>query len=274
MFTKFEELWEAVEQFKVDKNIEQTIVTLKNDGKPISLLDRDLMLSDGGGLYYILDDGTLIKQSLYVSDEDVNRLKSLNPINQDELPKYHIYNCGTLKELKSSKYSKNYKMSIRDDGTFHFVFTDNNNVIKEVSNQKLHICESCLRIYNRVKNQNFVANNFSLQKFFENYITCFSGLNIDSLEYSTYYKESETTRDWHYISSKMKEKRKYTCERCGFVAKNTYQRKFIHTHHIPSTSMSYSKFDKLKVLCIYCHSQEHENIKESAIYKEFVDTKK
>jgi hypothetical protein len=123
-----------------------------------------------------------------------------------------------------------------------------------------------------MKNTNFSPKEFSLQKFVKNYTTCFGGLNIDSLEYSTYYKESELTKDWHFLSTKMKEKREYSCEKCGFKAQNSYQKKFLHTHHI-SSDKTYSNFDRLKVLCVACHSIEHNDIKKTSVYSEFIKIK-
>jgi len=270
LFTKFEDLWKIVEQFNVDKNVQKAIVNLKTEGKKISLTDKDLVLGDGGGLYYILNDGTLTKQTLYVSDEDINKLQVLEPLNSMELPKYHIYNCGVVKEFKTSGKKKNYKISLRDDGTFHFVLTDNDDVIKEIKNQELEICQTCLRIYNKNHQTHFTKNKFSLKDFFSHYSTCFNNLNIDSLEYSTYYKESDLTKDWHTLSHKMKEKKDFRCQKCSFKAKNSYEQKFLHTHHIPS-SKTYSGFDKLKVFCVTCHAlePEHTDIKSAPIFKEF-----
>ena len=80
------------------------------------------------------------------------------------------------------------------------------------------------------------------------------------------------TKDWNKISKKRKEQVGYKCEACGvnFSLKKDCQ-KFLHTHHIDADKSNNIR-ENLKVLCIECHSKEHNHshIKHNKQYKEWL----
>jgi len=83
----------------------------------------------------------------------------------------------------------------------------------------------------------------------------------------------EYVEDRNQISKKLREQKNYTCQICGFRARNTYEQRFIHTHHTNGDLANNTK-ENLKVLCIKCHSEVdlyHTQVKSSDNYREFMN---
>ncbi|MDE7346745.1 MAG: HNH endonuclease [Muribaculaceae bacterium] len=65
--------------------------------------------------------------------------------------------------------------------------------------------------------------------------------------------------NWHFIARKYKEKKNFTCEKCG--VKYPPQSKWLHVHHIvPLTKGGTSDEINLQLLCYKCHKALHPHM--------------
>ena len=136
--------------------------------------------------------------------------------------------------------------------------------------QKINICKNCLGIYLHRYASDYDVENFNLKDFHKQNSSFFD-FDTSSLEKGEDAKPNVYSIKWNEISTKMKIKRDYTCENCGWRDKNEYLQRFIHTHHQNGDKTDNGK-DNLRVLCIECHSNVdiyHARIKSSDYYKEF-----
>jgi len=240
---------------------------LKNEGRWINDLD-ELFISrneNNNALFYILSDGTLVKVNLYIASP-----RAYN--GNITLPKYHIYSCRTVKEMFSNQRRHRYKINIKTDGLFSMAFPIN---FQEQYNemQKLEVCRYCLsKFLNKERVMDKDIQNFNLEEFHNNHISFFN-FDTSILENGEDAVPIEYVEDWNQISKKLREQRNYTCQKCGFRARNTYEQRFIHTHHSNGDLANNTK-ENLKVLCIKCHSEVdiyHTQIKSSNNYREFMN---
>lgn len=274
-------------QLKIQESIktknENLISKLKN--KDIEINDINLVESFGdSGLFYKIEDpinlgnDCFYKVSIHIIDTEN---KNLN--NIEELHKYHIFECHTIREMKSRGRKFRYSVSSKKDNTFVYKnFNSKGVLIEQNENQELLICQHCLDIYNQINSRNSIKgvnksifnNNHLLRRFLENEI-------VEKIVFPfEYVKDFESipnqyTKDWDEVSTKIKTRANYICSECNWHPKKDYEKRFINTHHI-----NYTKFDNkeenLRVLCIACHSKVdkfHNRITKSNNFKEFLKIK-
>jgi len=270
IFSEFKTFLNAVESITSEKLAEAKRL-LETEGKNIENIS-DIFVNDNGELFEILPDGSLVRVNLYIATKVIDNY-ALKYIQSIDLYKYHIYKCTTISNMFNSGRKHRYKINSRDNGTFYYTFTDYNGyVLKTVENQKLNICKNCLKkfLYKNYVSDSDVAN-FNLKDFHKQNKNFFD-FDTSSMEKGEYAKANVYSRKWTEISNQIKTKRDYSCETCGWRPANSYEKRFIHTHH-QNGDKTNNRDDNLKVLCIKCHSNVdiyHKRIKSSSNYKEFL----
>jgi len=272
VFEKFESFLNVIQSITSNK-LAKAEKLLKNMGKDIDNID-DIFISDSSEFFDILPDGTLVKVNLYISRKNIRR-SQLNNIDIKSLNKYHIYKCGALKEMFQLGRKEDYKINTRDTGLFHYTFYDYGHLLKTEENQKLNICKWCLSMFlnNSYASDNDVEN-FNLKRFYEKNESFFD-FDTSKLEKGEEAKINVYSQRWREISTQFKTRKDYTCEECGWKPNDSYEKRFVHTHHQNRDKTNNTK-ENLKVLCIECHSNVdgyHTQIKSSENYKEFIEIK-
>lgn len=272
-FTNFKSFLNAVQSI-TKEDLEKAKRLLKTSGKDIESIE-DIFVNNNGELFELLPDGSLVRVNLYIATKAVDRYTyNLNDINISELYKYHLYQCATISNMFNSGRKHRYKINNRDDGTFHYTFTDfQGSILKTNENQKMNVCKNCLKKFLHKK---YVSDedveNFKLEKFHNQNNSFFDDIDVSSMEKGEYARPNVYSRLWDTISRQIKINRNYTCEKCGYIPKIDYEKRFIHTHHINGNKHNNSE-DNLQVLCIKCHSEVdsfHARIKGSANYNDYI----
>ena len=103
----------------------------------------------------VFDDGTLVYKGsrvlLYIRDV-------FSYHEQIDLPKYHVSNCTTLKNMSEIGRSHRYLISARIDGIFHLNVNRGKTLVVEKS--PLNVCQNCLAALEF----NGFRNNFDKQQ--------------------------------------------------------------------------------------------------------------
>ncbi len=269
-FSNFQTFLNAV-QIITQKELEEAKELLKTIGKDIKNIS-DIFVSDNGELFDILPDGTLVRVNLYIATKTIDK-DMLNSILVENLYKYHIYKCSTITNMFNAGRKEHYKRNTRDDERFFYRFTDfNGKTLKLDENQKLNICKNCL---NKFLDKKFPTDNdvakFNLKKFHKSNNSFFN-FDTSSLEKGEFAIANVYVDSWNEISTQFKKNKAYTCEECGWKAKDTYSQRFIHTHHVNGDKQNNGS-DNLTALCIRCHADVdgyHTRIKSNNNYKEFI----
>jgi hypothetical protein len=249
-----------------------------------SPLSNDIITTDDG-LFY---KGRRVL--LHIAQQTYKRKTKSTP--PEDLHKYHLHYCQSLKEQKAKGNLEKYRVSLSEDGKFHYVFSKENGGV--VRNQKLNVCKTCLKdfykkddyekigvTYNKKKNSLDVSG-FKLKDFFDNQPKTvldgdspkflFDGLNISGMDMDYNEVSAEYRDDWREISIARKKAKNYTCEECGWSPKSSKEKKYIHTHHMDKDK-SNNLSSNLKVLCIDCHFNYHPTLKGNAEHEKFLEIK-
>jgi len=217
--TKFQELWSAVNNFELDR-ISQTEVKIFTEiGLETDLSD---IVESGDGLVTVLKDGTVRKTIVYISE-----IKSWT-LDKYNYPKYHLFNCSTLTQMKNNGRSYRYKKTLRNDGTFLMVISGNYK--SDTKFVKLEVCGNCLHKFNLKFNYNYNKSNFPLQQYIKQPL---NKKEFNSLNYIHFQDDLETVprfyaKNWNHISSELKKIKNYTCESCGINLENA--KKYLSTY--------------------------------------------
>ncbi|BBB23855.1 conserved hypothetical protein [Isorropodon fossajaponicum endosymbiont JTNG4] len=256
--TQFDELWTAVNRVKIDKYSTTEVKQFSTKGIESNL--EDIFDANAGELLTVLKDGSIKKAIVHVSDITNWSYSGY----ARELPKFHIFECSTLSQMRSNNRGHRYKKAGRSDGKFWIVQLNGGNF------EKLDVCRNCLRTYNKkynVSKYGLTPGNFDLQKYLNQ--------KLKHLQPSIAKDEDMTTvpqaysKNWSIISKTIKTNFNYTCQEC-YKDLSQYK-KYLHTHHIDANK-SNNNHGNLKVLCIGCHAEEfkHSHIKSTPQYKEYI----
>jgi len=272
-FTDFKSFLNAVQTI-TNEDLEKAKKLLKTDGKDIKSI-ADIFVNKNDELFELLPDGSLVKVNLYIATQVIdNYTYDLNNIDIANLYKYHIYQCTTISNMFNSGRKHRYKINNRENGTFHYTFTNNQGAILKINkNQKLNICKNCLKKFLHKKYVSDIdVENFKLEEFYSQNSSFFDNIDVSTLEKGEYAKANIYSKLWDKISTQIKKKRNYTCEKCGYTPKTNYDKRFIHTHHRNGNKRN-NEEDNLQVLCIKCHSEVdsfHSRIKKTTDYKDYI----
>ncbi len=270
-FSTFDSFLIAVKSV-ISAELEDAKKILQTSGKSIDTLN-DIFVNSNNELFDLLPDGTLVRVNLYIATKSVDSY-ALNSVDSANLYKYHIYRCSTIANMFNSGRKYRYRINNRDDGKFYFTFTDfRGKILRKEENQKLNICKNCLKKFlNLQYASDQDVQKFQLKAFHQQHNNFFDVHRSDEMEESEYLKTNFYSEDWNRISTQLKTKLNYRCSACGFQPRNSYEKRFIHTHHINGNKNNNYE-DNLKVLCIKCHSEVdvyHARIKSTDNYKEFL----
>ena len=136
--------------------------------------------------------------------------------------------------------------------------------------EPLEICKFCIELYNIQFKDQKNKQNFSLKEYIKKPINYSYFLNIP-IDFCTI--PNSYTTNWKAISQTIKRQHKYLCFTCGKDFSKPECRRFLHTHHINADKKDNTR-DNLQVLCIECHSKEHNHshIKQSKDYQEYLNS--
>lgn len=263
ILTKFETLWEAVNHYELDKIAKTETKIFSEEGLATDLSD---IFPVDSGLITVLKDGTLRKSIVYISEIKRWALDSYG------YPKFHIFNCRTLVQMRNGGKVQRYKKTLRDDGKFLMIVSgEDDSQTRYIS---LEICGNCLSHYNTRFNRRVTKPTFNIKEYTQEPIRD-SSLELKSELFKDDFESVPQfyAKNWREISDNLKKLKNYTCQKCGIKLEGA--KKYLHTHHMDSNP-SNNIIGNLKVLCIECHADEfnHAHIKNNPIYQEFLEYKK
>ena len=188
-------------------------------------------------------------------------------------PRFHIANCRTLVEMKSSGRFERYVVSEREDGNFHIRYDSG-----PLKITKLDVCQNCLDklswngFYSDMsKNSRMqIVSAFLPKLFFDKYPKSLHPV-IPSFT-STTAPRNEYPQNWEDISRELKRQLRYRCQEHGCsIQLSASDSKFLHVHHKNSLKNDCSP-ENLICLCIRCHAEQpnHNHIKNLPEYKKFL----
>jgi hypothetical protein len=247
-----------------------------SDPSALSMADFEVMRTTGKDVNLselkVLNDGTLSYKNtrvlLHIRDIAIYGDRE----DRNTLPKFHISDCSTLKNMRENNRFNRYVISIRVDGKFTINFIKNNKEITEI--KPLNVCMNCLELlsYKNFTNNSEkrkIRDNFSIKEFFTLYprtlIKAKPSHTSATAPINKYPKEIEK------ISYEYRESRNFICESCKINLNKKELRKFLHTNHKNGSKYD-CKSSNLEALCIYCHANKpfHAHMKNLNEYKVFL----
>jgi hypothetical protein len=223
-----------------------------------------------------LPDGTLAYKDsrvlVYIRDQHI--FQQRDP--REGLPKFHLANCDTLKNMREKNRFGRYVASIRTDGKFEIIFVHNRGERKRAE-EELDICKNCLdhlsyneyRHHSPKTHRDKIFNDFSLKDFFIQYprsiITnppTHTSANAPVNDYAPKFGE---------ISRQYRAENNWICKNCRVDLSQPSHRRYLHTHHEDGLRYNNSR-ENLTTLCIRCHANEpsHSHVRNSPDYTNFL----
>ena len=239
---------------KTDSPIDHINIKLNGRGIEIDLSEVDIHKDTGLLLYkerqillYIQDHGHRF-QNAYVDGSKGN--------------KFHVADCRTLEEMRSSGRLERYVITNKLSGEFYI--TGYNKMTNEQleGTVRLNVCKNCLsRLdYDNYKRDHRRAfSEFDLETFFDKYQHHFRHLP----QRRAGQFDGGYTTDWPKVSSRYRENRKFTCEDC--LVNLSDRKDLLHVHHKDGVKTN-NRPENLVALCADCHRQQpsHEHMYVSA----------
>lgn len=272
-FYKFEALNRAKERMGIPRDVYGSLSLEVEPGRLTA--DELNLLSSGGGIdihfneLTVLPDGTLA----YKDTRVLLHIRDINVVSNDqERPKYHVYNCSTLVSMNASGRFDRYVISTTVDGVFSIRIINNNRPRPERA--KLDVCKNCLNELHlngfdsqkmkKKEKARFVAD-FTPSKFFELYpqslFTKKPVYDSDTAPSNVY------TADWDQISTKMRSDAAWRCQLCKADLSAANLHRYLQTHHKNGHRYD-NRPENLIALCIECHAAQpnHHHIRNSPDY--------
>ena len=215
-------------------------------------------------------DGTLIYDGrrVLIHIRDV-----ANMGGRKHIPRFHISNCRTLVEMKSSGRFERYVVSEREDGNFHIRYDTG-----PLKVTKLDVCQNCLdnlswRGFSSDMSKNSrsqIVSSFAPKEFFDKYPKSLHP--VIPAHTSATAPINDYPENWDEISRELKRQLRYRCQQdgCG-VQLSAQDTKFLHIHHKNSLRND-CRPENLVCLCIRCHAEQpnHSHMKSLPEYIDFV----
>lgn len=167
-------------------------------------------------------------------------------------PKFHLFECSVIEKfIVKGILSRYYFWSNSDTVT-----VTQRGAKLEYKKQKLDLCAGCRYILQdrelgSIRDTEEFYNLLDVNdKNIEN--------NLDNIETDIFNRPL----NWNEISKAYREEQNYTCEECSFGntdLKTSFDRRYIHTHHINSFELTNTHRNNLKSLCILCHYNQDDH---------------
>ena len=246
-------------------------IVLDGEGKEIP--PDEIIIAPDGTLEYEGRKVVVYIRDQYVfgSDELVDIDELVNP---EQLYKFHVADCPTLKTMRSQDRYDRYVVATRTDGKFivNFVVGDRVHEKGERVERRLYVCKNCLnkldyKYYrNKKTRQNKIRESFDLNEFFKMY-----GSQIKDKPTGDDLTDPVNiySSDWRQISARYKEKVGWRCEDCDIDLRGN--KEFLEVHHL--NRLKYENEEKnLRALCIGCHAEQfqHQHIRSNPRYQAFL----
>jgi hypothetical protein len=257
-------------------------LTLKRGAERLTIAELEKLVTGGIDLQSldevrVLDDGTLAYKDrrvlLYIRDVSNYGRRGAGAA---DLPKFHVSNCKTLREMRAKRRFNRYVVATRDDGKFQINLMQDRAPVR-TSIEELRVCQYCL---GEIRYENFsydlssparqkIVSAFTVKGFFEIWRVALiddSGLDTDATAPLNDY-----SGDFGLHASAAKERAGYKCTACAADLSSTHLRQFLHAHH--ENALKYdNRAENLRVLCIRCHSEQpdHGHMRGLPQYKAFL----
>lgn len=250
----FNDLLLAVKKFNgITLSETKEIKKLETEGLDTDI--SDVFSTDKEHLFVILKNGFIKKAVIHIVDISSWRAEW-------GYPRFHIYSCEKIKEMQQMKKHHRYRASSRKDGKFYIIKES------EKGDKALSICSFCLQKYNAQYDCKETKQTFPLKNYIEHPInhSRFSNIPLDDCTIPNTY-----VPDWPTISKKIKERAKYICSLCDKDFSHPECQLFLDTHHVNSNKKDNTP-ENLQVLCIQCHSEQHNHshIKTTDRYRKYL----
>ena len=195
---------------------------------------------------------------LYI--KDTHQSRSILLYSKEEARRFHVAECKTLEAMRRKRRFERYVVTTRKDGIFLVEATDPETDEVEELETELLVCKNCLNFLNYdlfaaagVKTKDRIWKEFSLDEFFDAYITffCSKPTYTDLTAPPGGYAPR-----WGKFSLQIRAERNWTCEKCG--VKLEQHKSLLHAHH-KNGVVSDNKHSNILVLCKECHSKEPDH---------------
>ena len=278
--TRFSKLRRSVEALDISimlRRLSDLEEQFQTDGLPLE--PQNTVFTEEGIYYVEPRSGMATKVVVYQSQGALRQgaVAARNPgpngyenkADIESLGVFHLMQCNTLAEHIRNGWTLPHRASKRADAKFTYRFTEackkteSRNVVVEVSDQKLFVCESCLLkascINLATKDQN--RENFQLSGFFD--VRSAQSWNSQG----DLAKDRGMTRDWHSkdwrkICDLRKEQTEYRCDGCSDDLGGSRLEEFLYvkpTDYI----LGDVGYIRLEALCITCLLEDEQSPDES-----------
>ncbi len=247
-YTEFSELAIAVEKITMTRALTPTEIKSFDVGQGLDSDLTDILWNPWEELYININ-GSNKRAVVHICD--------ISNWHWNNRPKFHIYNCSTMKQMVKNNRGHRYKIAGRSDEMF-WIITQENSGFK-----KLYLCSHCRQMYSYNSNQ-----IFNLAEWIEHPIDDDPFINHS---YDMTTVKTKYTHDWPEISQKIKVRAKYVCKICRICLISPDTQKYFQVHHEDGNRTNNS-LENLTPLCIECHAEQflHAHMKNSIDYKEYM----
>lgn len=224
----------------------------------------------------VLDDGTLAYKDsrVLVYIRDISTYRAHKRL-QEQLPKFHLSNCDTLRKMRQRNRFERYVISTRDDGQFEVRhIQEAGDPVTELL--ALNVCKNCLDELKFNGYQRQTPLNIRLQLFsefkLEDYFTQYprSPINRPPLHTDRTSPLNDYTDDFEFISKRLKAEKGWVCPHCHVDLSAPQLRRYLHSHH-KNGRKNDNRPSNLEVMCIGCHADQpmHGHLKRLPEYLNF-----
>jgi len=208
---------------------------------------------------------------VYIRDQSVGRGDNLRDF------RYHVAECQTLTNMRKEKRFGRYVVTTRTDGSFVVNLSRRGDPAPFETDfvRKMEVCMNCLKTLNWRNYTNVTRAEmnecwirFNPEEFLTEYGSRVKGLPSHTPETAPVNQYPD---DWKEISRRVRERSRWTCQRCRLAFKEPHTRPWLHVHHRDGNRAN-SSLGNLEVLCIGCHKEEfgHESLRFSPGYHDFL----
>jgi len=251
--------------------------SLEIDPGRLTSEELDRLTGEGIDVYFdeltILSNGTFAYKDsrvlLYIRDVHVYG-------HQESEPRYHLFNCTTLKEMSQKGRFDRYVVSNKSNGEFRINILRNKR-ITTTENRRLCVCQNCLdglqmngfNLRMRKSDKKRLVAEFVPDDFFKIYPRSLHAVkprhDSDTAPLNVY------PPDFQQISERLRRGKGWQCQKCQQILSPPHLRQYLHVHHV-NGNRSDNIPQNLKILCVACHAEEpqHSHMRNAPALAEFI----